>query len=187
MTYRYQVLRPTALSEESIQAILDLWQISAWKGMDTETFRRQFSQSEFHVLSDAAKGALQCIARINHDFTLTIAGRPYTFAELVGLVAAEQGRGSGKNLMSKISHNLQERNLQTIGFCNKELRPFYEKCGVTILHDRAGHIYEQTDAGWVPSDDDDILDINLSSENNARLRALDKSNVAYYTPSSSLT
>lgn len=182
MTHRYQVLPPTALSDESIQTILNLWQIPAWKGMDTETFRHQFSQSEFHMLTDAATGTLQCIARINHNFTLTITEHPYTFAELVGLVAVEQGMGSGKKLMSNIRRNLQERSVQTIGFCNKELRPFYEKCGVTILHDRARHIYEQTEAGWVPSDDDDILDINLSPENSARLYALNKSNIAHYVP-----
>jgi hypothetical protein len=181
MTYSYQVLPSAALSDERIQTILNLWQIPAWKGMDAATFYRQFATSEFHILTDTAKGTLQCIARINHDFTVAIAGQHYTFSELVGLVAVERGIGSGKELLSKISHNLHARNLQTLGFCAKALRPFYEKCGITILADRARYIYEHTDSGWVPSDDDDILDINLSSENNARLRALNEHNVGYYT------
>lgn len=182
MTHRYQVLLPAELSDESIQTILSLWQMAAWMEMDAKTFRHQFSQSEFHLLTDTETGILQCVARINHDFTLTIAEHRHTFAELVGLVAVEQGRGSGKKLMTEIKHNLQERHVQAIGFCSKELRPFYEKCGIIILEDRARQIYEQTDAGWVPADDDDILDINLSPENSARLRTLNESNVAYYMP-----
>lgn len=180
MTYSYQVLPPTALSASMIQTILNLWQIPAWKGMDTETFQQQFSQSEFHLLTDAEEGTLQCIARINHAFTLKIGEEKHGFAELVGLVAARQGRGSGKVLMSKISHNLQERNIQALGFCSKALRPFYEKCGVMILQDRARYIYEPAAAAWVPAEDDDILDINLSSGNIALLRALNEHNVAYY-------
>jgi hypothetical protein len=182
MIYRYQVLSPMALSASMIQTILDLWQIDAWRAMDTETFRRQFYQSEFHILTDAEKETIQCIARVNYAFALTIAGEKYAFAELVGLVAAARGRGHGKFLMGQICHTLRESGMQALGFCSRELRPFYEKCGVSIIKDRAPYIYEQVDGAWMPAEDDDILDVNLSPAMAARLRALCENNVAYYTP-----
>jgi predicted GNAT family N-acyltransferase len=180
MTYSYQILPPTELSDSTIQTILRLWQVAEWKGMDTETFRKFFSMSEFHLLMDAGEDNLQCIARINRAFTLKIEEERYTFAELVGLVAAERGKGHGKTLMRQICHNLRERNIEAIGFCSNALRPFYEECGVTILRDRAHYIYEQADARWIPSEDDDILDLNLAPENATRLRALNEHNVAYF-------
>jgi GNAT superfamily N-acetyltransferase len=187
MTYSYQILPPAELSDPTIQMILRLWQITEWNGMDAEAFRKLFSASEFHLLIDAGEGALQCIARINRAFTLKIEGELHTFAELVGLVAAKRGKGHGKTLMRQICHNLRERNIEAIGFCSNALRPFYEECGVTILRDRAHYIYEHADAAWIPSEDDDILDINLSPENVTRLRALNEHNVAYFVESSNLS
>lgn len=180
MTRSYQILTPAELSDFTIQTILHRWQVAEWYGMDAETFREFFSASEFHLLIDAGEGTLQCIARINRAFTLKIEEERYTFAELVGLVAVERGKGHGKTLMRQICHNLRERNIEAIGFCSNALRPFYEKCEVTILRDRAHYIYEQADAAWMPSEDDDILDVNLSPENVTRLRALNEHNVAYF-------
>ena len=180
MTYSYQILPPTALSDSTIQTILRLWQVAEWNGMNAGTFRELFSASEFHLLIEVDTGTLQCIARINRAFTLKIEEDLHTFAELVGLVAAERGKGHGKKLMQQICHNLRERKIESIGFCNGALRPFYEACGVTVLRDRARYIYEQADAAWAPSEDDDILDINLLPENVTRLRALNEHNVAYF-------
>ncbi|MBT1685464.1 hypothetical protein [Dawidia soli] len=69
MIYHYQILPAAALSAPTIRTILNLWQVDTWKAMDTKAFRKEFSRSEFHLLTDAPGGALQCIARINQAFT----------------------------------------------------------------------------------------------------------------------
>jgi hypothetical protein len=59
-------------------------------------------------------------------------------------------------------------------------QPKQSRRGVAILRDRTCYIYEQADTTWAPSEDDDVLDIDLLPENATRLRALNEHNVAYF-------
>jgi len=74
--------------------------------------------------------------------------------------------------------NLKEREIDTIGFCKFELRPFYERNDIQILYGKGIFITEFNNNKWIDSDDDDILIINTSEENINILRSLNEQNKA---------
>ncbi|AZA54249.1 hypothetical protein [Chryseobacterium sp. G0201] len=174
---KYQVKKPDELTENEIEIILNLWDISDWDSMEPSYFRSFFKDSEFHFLIDSEEKIL-ALMRLNFDFILQISDKKYHFAEAVGLVSGQKKKGHGKELIKYIIHNITERNLETIGFCMSELRPFYDKCDISILH-KAKLIKEKSGSEWVSSDDDDILIFNLSEEKKELLNQLSSEKNAY--------
>ncbi|AZA82948.1 hypothetical protein C1637_17615 [Chryseobacterium lactis] len=175
---KYQIKKTNELTEKEIEHILQLWDISAWNTMKSAYFRSFFKDSEFHFLVDAEDSIL-AIIRVNFDFILDISGEEVSFAEAVGLVAAQKKKGYGARLVEYFTENVKERNIETIGFCHTDLRPFYEKCGIEILYDKARMIKENVDSEWVNSEDDDILLFHISDKRKESLIKLSAQNNAY--------
>ncbi|WP_126654244.1 GNAT family N-acetyltransferase [Chryseobacterium aureum] len=175
---KYQVKETKDLTEKEIEHILELWDISAWNTMKSAYFRSFFKNSEFHFLMHTHENLL-AIIRVNFDFTLKIKDSEYTFAEAVGLVAAHKKKGYGAALVKHFKENIIQRNIETIGFCHSDLRPFYEKCDVEILHDKAKMIKESIGSAWVNSEDDDILIFHILPERKELLTRLSPQNNAY--------
>lgn len=175
---KYQVKETKDLTENEIEHILQLWDISAWNSMKSAYFRTFFKDSEFHFIMDTDENIL-ALMRVNFDFMLKIAGTDYSFAEAVGLVSAHKKKGYGAALVRHFKENAIQRNLDTIGFCHSDLRPFYEKCSIEILHDKAKMIKESIGSEWVNSEDDDILIFNTSKETKELLNQLSAQNNAY--------
>ncbi|WP_306349601.1 GNAT family N-acetyltransferase [Flavobacterium sp. '19STA2R22 D10 B1'] len=161
----YSVKTTTELTAAEIVIMINLWEVKEWMGYDEDTFKAEFSQSEFHLLYNPQK-ELVSLARIFHTLPITIEGIKYQFPEFVGFVSAQQKKGYGSELMGKIVNNLKSRNIEALGFCTQELRPFYEKVNIPILYDKARALRELDDRGiWVfIDDDDDILDLTLSKK-----------------------
>ncbi|REC46513.1 GNAT family N-acetyltransferase [Chryseobacterium pennipullorum] len=175
---KYQIKEVQELTEAEIEHILQLWDVSEWNTMKSTYFRMFFKDSEFHFLLDARESILAVI-RINFDFTLQISGEHYSFAEIVGLIASHQRKGYGAELMKHFKENVTQRNLEAIGFCHSDVRPFYEKCNIEILYDKGGAIKERAGSEWVSSDDDDILIFHTSKERKELLNQLNAQNNAY--------
>lgn len=175
---KYYIKQTNELTEQEIEHILLLWDISAWNTMKTAFFRTFFKDSEFHFLVDAHEKILAVI-RLNFDFTLEISGKPYVFAEAVGLVAAQKKKGFGAQLVHYFKENVTQRKMETIGFCHEDLRPFYEKCAIEILYDKAKSIKENAGSEWINSEDDDILLFHISQEKKEQLTTLSTDNNAY--------
>lgn len=175
---KYQIKQANELTETEIEQILQLWDISEWNTMKPAYFRTFFKGSEFHFLLDT-DGIILAIIRVNFDFTLKIAEEKYSFAEAVGLVAAHRKKGYGAKLVQYFTENVQKRNLETIGFCHSELRPFYEKCKIEILYNKAKMIKENMDSEWINTEDDDILIFKISNERKKQLNQLNAQNNAY--------
>lgn len=174
----YQIKQTNELTDNDIEHILKLWDISAWNMMEAAYFRTFFKDSEFHFLLDSHSEILAVI-RLNLDFVLEISGKQYAFAEAVGLVAAHKKKGYGALLVQYFKENVAQRNMETIGFCHADLRPFYEKCNIEILYDKAKAIKENEDSEWVNSEDDDILIFNGSQKEKEQLNTLSTQNNAY--------
>lgn len=175
---KYQIKETKDLTEKEIEHILQLWDISTWNTMKSAYFRTFFKNSEFHFMLDTDENILAVI-RVNFDFTLKIAETNYSFAEAVGLVSTHKNKGYGAALIRNFKENAIQRNKNTIGFCHSDLRPFYEKCTVEILHDKAKMIKESIGSEWVNSEDDDILIFNASQETKELLNQLNSQNNAY--------
>lgn len=175
---KYQIKETKDLTENEIEHILKLWDISAWNAMKSAYFRMFFKDSEFHFLMDKDENIL-AVLRVNFDFTLQIADTEYAFAEVVGLVATHKKKGYGAALVSRFKENVIHRNKETIGFCHSDLRPFYEKCDIEILYDKAKMIKESIGSDWVNSEDDDILIFHTSQERKELLNQLSSQNNAY--------
>jgi len=165
------------LTNLEILIILDLWNIDAWKFMEPSEFKSRFRESEIHFLKDE-KDSILCIARISFNFTLKISGADYYFTEFAGLASAQKHKGFGLMLIEHIIENMLERNLDSIGFCDKKLRPFYDKSGVALIQDAAGFIFQQSDGELVKSSLDDIIVVNLRDSHYKQLAALDEQNFA---------
>jgi hypothetical protein len=178
MTTNYTVKKATDLTEEEVNVILKSWEVEEWYSLSIEQFKEKFHHSEFHLLKDDESKIL-CLARLNFDFKIRIQDKIYEFAELVGLVATVRMRGYAKGLLEYMKDNLVARNIETIGFCEKPLRPFYEKCNITIIKDRAKLLREEEGDGWIIPSDDDILVLNLSAESVNILMSLSSENPGY--------
>lgn len=174
----YLIRKTAELSGSEIGFILKLWNIPEWSGMSPSEFRDSFEHSEFHFLL-GADDQIMALGRINLDFILTISGKPYRFAEIVGLVSAEEGKGYGRLLVQLLRENTEQRCLEAIGFCLRELRSFYRKCSVRIMENKAKNIMENNDSEWMPSEDDDILVFHLSEERKTVLEMLSHEQKAY--------
>ncbi|MFZ4927782.1 GNAT family N-acetyltransferase [Chryseobacterium sp. Mn2064] len=175
---KHQIKQTKALTKNEIEQILQLWEIPAWKNMNAHDFHHFFKDSEFHFLTDTHEHLLAVI-RLNFDFTLEIMGKKLAFAEAVGLVAAQKKKGYGNRLVQHFTEYVIKRNIETIGFCHHELRPFYEKCEIEILYDKAKAIKENVDSEWINAEDDDILIFNVSEERKKLLNQLSAQNNAY--------
>lgn len=174
----YQVKGVEALTAAEIAIILQHWEVAAWQHLTPQDFRRQFARSEFHLLTDE-RSTILSLARINFDFTLRIGNQQYEFAEFVGFVSVQKGRGYGRQLLRHLKGNLQKRGLESIGFCEKDLRPFYQQCQVEILYDKAKAMREYEAGQWLRPSDDDILNIHLPDEKRELLHRLHDGNPAY--------
>jgi len=175
---KYQIKQINELTETEIGHILQLWNISSWNSMKTEDFRRSFKKSDFHFLLDPDENILS-VMRVNYDFELEISGIRFSFAEAVGLVAAHKRKGYGAQLVKYFREYIIRNNIQAIGFCQQELRPFYEKCTIEILYNKGRAIKESTESEWVSSEDDDILIFNVSTKEKEQLNLLSDKNNAY--------
>lgn len=178
MTEIYKIRNATELSPSEIEIILEYWQVEEWKKMNTSEFKKKFTQSEFHFLTDEASNIL-ALARINFDFKIQIQNELYAIAELVGLVAVVKMKGYGKKLIKNIQSSWKERNIEAIGFCEKQLRSFYEKCAITIMVDKAKQLRERESNQWIIPTDDDILDVSLSRNSLSLLKDLSSTNIGY--------
>lgn len=174
----YEIKRVDDLGDREIGVILKNWNVPEWMEMNATDFRQTFRHSEFHLLKNQQNDFL-AVARINFDFNVKIGDNNYNFPELVGLVAIIKMKGYGKQLIDCIKENLSARKVEAIGFCEKPLRPFYEKIGVEILVGKAKWVQENIGDKWTSSTDDDILNLTLSSANVKLLEGLDKKNLAF--------
>lgn len=169
----YTIKETSRLSLKEINIILTHWDVPEWKNMSSEKFRSVFSQSEFHLLT-GPDSKLLCASRINFRFKIEVKQIIYNVAELVGLVAIEKGKGYGKRLLIHIQQNLIKRNIEVIGFCEKPVRPFYKKCSIPVLYNKARYLVEMTGDEKVISSDDDILNISLQPATLKVIKGLNK-------------
>jgi hypothetical protein len=100
----------------------------------------------------------------------------------VGLVSIVKAHGYGKKLLERLRENLRSRKLECISFCYEHNRGFYAKCGIKVLYGAAKFFREPMGSLWAISDDDDVLDINLSPQNLRILESLNAKNLAYLVP-----
>lgn len=177
MTY-YKIYSAGNISEQYIHTILRLWNIADWNNLTVKEFRATFADSEFHVLMND-KEELLSIARINSNFDILVQKSVYKFSEFVGFVAAQKGKGYGTALLMHLVKNLQGRRIETIGFCDKNLRQFYKKANVEVLYDAAKYLREKKEDRWIMPDDDDILSINLGENTLKLLQRLSPANLGF--------
>ncbi len=94
-------------------------------------------------------------------------------------MATERRQGYGRALLMTLLGNLGERGIEAVGFCEKPVRGFYEKCGLPILRDGAKHLREYSNGQWLVPADDDILNLTLSESHWQLLGGLNDQCPAY--------
>ncbi|PSR56462.1 hypothetical protein AHMF7605_24675 [Adhaeribacter arboris] len=171
----YKVKAAKHLLDSDIKAILHFWEMHT---LTPDAFREKFKNSEFHLVKDYSS-TIRAVARVNFDFKLRINEQLFAYPEFGGFVALPQGKGYGTELLQYLIQNLKKRKLEALGFCEKPLRPYYEKCGIRILYDQAKFLRTAEQNEWIPSSDDDILDLTLSPASWQQLQSLSPANLAY--------
>ena len=174
----YLVKKAIDLTDTEIAIILHAWNVNEWMGLSAPTFREMFSESEFHLLLNDQTTIL-ALARINFDFRIKVAGKTYEIPELVGLVSIDKGKGFGSTLLTNMIASLKSKNIEALGFCEQNLRPFYEKTGITLLYNQARFIKELNDQDWIAGTDDDILNLTLSNNMIQLLEGLNEKQPAF--------
>jgi hypothetical protein len=175
----YAVKSPVQLSDVEIKTILDNWDVPDWKDMGPEEFRNRFRKSEFHLLTGSVSNLLS-IARINFHFKVKIDESEYQIAELAGFVAIEILKGYGKMLMEQIIDNLENRNIEAIGFCKNKNSTYYESCGLKIFYNSVKFLREMKDGKWfTPTEDDDIFSLTLTERTIPLFEKLSHDHPAY--------
>lgn len=179
MKFPYEVKNADELTASEIAIILRSWQQQDWDSLTVEEFKKKFSLSEFHLLKDEDSN-ICCLTHLNFDFKVELKHSVYDICELVGLVSTLKRKGYAKQLLQEVVSNLQKRKIECIGFCGKELRPFYEKCNIPILYDQAGYLREKISSGQTDANpDDDILIIFLAEDKYQLLAGLDENCIGY--------
>lgn len=177
------IKQPADLTSMEIKTILACWEIEPWTGIEDKDFVQKYRHSEFHFLM-GERAAILCVARMNFDFRLKISHQIYPFAELVGFVSVAERQGNGKLFLHHIRDNMENRKIEALGFCEKPVRGFYEKCQVPVLYDQAKHLREiPNDPFSVPADDD-IFSLTLSGPHFGLLNSLHVNNLAWLLPES---
>jgi len=174
---QYYVKKSNELLNKEIEVTLKFWELEDWYDLGFETFKEKFKKSEFHFLKIDER--IVSLARINFDFKFKIENNSYQFAEFAGFVSVEKNKGYGTILLEKTIENLKQKNIETIGFCEKDLRTFYEKTGTKILYDKANYFLEFDNNKWTKSTDNDILILNASLKTIDLLQNLGESNTAF--------
>mgnify|MGYP001458600022 CR=1 FL=1 len=164
------------LSEVEIKKILSAWGVNDWMNLSTEEFQAKFQNSKFYLLYDNKE--LGAILRINYDFEFQVKEIMFQIPELVGFVSLVQSKGYGKHLIQFLRHDMIAKDTECIGFCYAHNRGFYQKSEIEVLEDKAKFFYESIEEEVIPSDDDDILNINLKPETISLLKVLDDNNMA---------
>lgn len=179
MKLTYEIKPADELSPLEIAVILNYWEEREWNTLTVEEFKEKFSGSEFHLLRDENSG-IYCLTRINFDFKIELNHSVYNICELVGLVSVTKNRGYGQQLLQHIVHNLTTRKIECIGFCAKELRPFYEKCKLSILYNKAEYLQEKiADGQFEANSDDDIVIISIADDQYKLLAGLNENCIGY--------
>ena len=62
-------------------------------------------------------------------------GKRYSLLGLANLIAINKGKGYGKILIYKMKNYIKKSGLTCIGFCNKKITGFYQKCGFGVIID----------------------------------------------------
>jgi hypothetical protein len=175
----YSVKNPVDLSDEEIRNILDAWEVEEWKNMKPEEFRNRFIKSEFHLLTENSSRILS-VARINFNFKVKIEETTYPIAELVGFVSVVILEGHGKTLLKNIAENLNQRQIEAIGFSRKRTAKFYESSGFKLLYDKVQFLRERKDDQWfTPTEDDHIISLSLTDSTLQLFENLSTQNPAY--------
>ena len=175
---KHEIKKASDLTTQQIRTILEHWEVDEWISLTDKQFSDKFKNSEFHLLLDS-KSDMLSVARINVEFQIRIQNKNYSFPELVGLVSVIKMNGYGRQLLESITTSLRERNIEAIGFCEKELRSFYEKCNIEILYNQAKQLRESDNGNWTVPADDDILNLTLSNDSKNLLSNLSQDNLGY--------
>jgi N-acetylglutamate synthase-like GNAT family acetyltransferase len=169
---KYYIKSSAEVTQNEVKTIIETWSIEEWKYLTLKEFSELFKSSDFHLLYD--QGLLVSALRINKEFSFDVNGELFSIPELVGFVSVIQGRGYGRHLLKKLKNTLKESNVECIGFCSSSNRAFYEKCGFEVFENQAKYFYELNDKKLVPSDDDDVVDINLDAISKEKILSLGK-------------
>jgi N-acetylglutamate synthase-like GNAT family acetyltransferase len=172
----YIIKQANEIDSKFIPQILKAWGISEWIDMSNEQFVEKFSDSEFHIVLD--NNEIVSVLRIYKNFSFNVNEKVYNIPEMVGLVSIVEGRGYGKFLLENMKKNLVERNVECIGFCFEHNRGFYSKCGIEVMEGKAKFFLEEQEDRLVPSEDDDVININLKPETREAIINLTKDNPA---------
>ncbi len=158
---RYQIKSTDELTENEIEHILQLWDIDIWNKMKTDYFRTFFKDSNFISCWMPVKTYWPCSGLIL-ILLWRFLGKGFLLQKQSVWFLLTGKKGYGAQLVRHFRDHVTLQKMETIGFCHQELRPFYEKCNIEIVYDKAKMIKESIGSEWINSEDDDILIFNVS-------------------------
>lgn len=129
------VEKGSELSEQTMKEVNDLWDDIFSSPLGARSVNPEnietFSKDIFFMVKNENNELLSAgrLRPVSVDFL----GKKYVIEGIADIASVVQRKGHGKTLMTAIKKYLEDNNELGIGFCNKKLVSFYEKCGYKIV------------------------------------------------------
>ena len=87
-----------------------------------------------------------------HDVKVIFKNEIYDIFGIATVASIEKGKGYGKMLMTAMQNYIQKKGKTGLGFCNKAITPFYEKCNLGVIVKGQKRFYHPTSPRFHNSD-----------------------------------
>jgi len=115
---------------------------------------------------------------------ISFLGRLYNIIGISNIASAIERQGYGKAIMHAIHKYLRQRKQTGIGFCTRDITPFYPKCGFKVVEDLTERFIYKNTEGKIIRDEVHIDVLYLSGSDGFGEKLLDhpKGNVLIPCP-----
>ena len=167
------VQRGQYLTVQTLRRIRKVWQ-DAFPGEEIpEMKNRKFVANEvFFILYGSEKEILSS-GRLRPINGVSFLGKLYNIHGISNIASAVESQGYGKAIMHAMYKYLMQRKQTGIGFCTRDITPFYPKCGFKVVEDLTERFIYKNTKGKIIRDEVHIDVLYLSGSDGFMEKLLD--------------
>lgn len=105
-----------------------------------------FAKSKIFMIKSAGDDQILAFARLN-PISIWMEAKEYKIWALGAVIAIQKKQGFGKLLLEDIKNFIDQQDKVLVGFCNRQISAFYQKCGMLVLSNGADRSRYSDDQG----------------------------------------
>ena len=159
------IQRGKFLQVQTIRQISEIWQeaFPGYKPLEPRN-RKFFANDVFFILRSPEKEILS-VGRLRPINGVSFLGKLYNIQGIGDIVSVIERKGYGKAIMHAIHKYLSRRKQTGVGFCTRDISPFYPKCGFKIVENLTERFLYKNSEGKIMRDEEHIDVLYLSGIN----------------------